>query len=158
MRKEIFCGDKSVFAVKIVFYSDLDDGAMSLPEESAAWGSFQIWVDGKNLCLHAVKEEEEDGVSWYLLSLVNWLKDISSTQDWNKESLIFCREGGIFPGVTFLKYEDLVEIEWKKSDIPGIPEGFQFKHSEGSYSVDSGIFYKVVKEVAKSASDYLKLA
>jgi Zn-dependent peptidase ImmA (M78 family) len=42
------------------------------PDEAASWGSFQIWVGGKNLCLHTEEDEDVKSVHWYLLPLIEW--------------------------------------------------------------------------------------
>lgn len=69
---EKLVGDTSRFALKIAFLHDPDRGAGATPEESASWGSFQIWVQGRNLCASQFDEAVSDSVHWYLLPLMEW--------------------------------------------------------------------------------------
>jgi len=68
-------GDTSVFAVELSFSQDPDEGVAATVEESASWGSFQIWVQGMNLCAHHTDGEELNSVHWYLLPLIEWFAD-----------------------------------------------------------------------------------
>lgn len=71
-------GDPGVFALKLAFASD-PDGEQGIDAETAAsWGSFQVWVQGRNLCAHWEEGESIDSVHWYLLPLLEWFAD-----NWN---------------------------------------------------------------------------
>ncbi len=70
---ERLAGDTDVFAVKLAFRRDPDEGAGASAEESLSWGSFQIWARGSNICLHAEEGETVESVHWYLLPLLEWL-------------------------------------------------------------------------------------
>ena len=49
------------------------DGGQGIDTETAAsWGSFQVWVHGRNLCAHREAGEHIDSVHWYLLPLLEW--------------------------------------------------------------------------------------
>ena len=65
-------GDTDVFALRIAFAPDPDEGRAIDPELSPSWGSFQIWVGGRNLCAHLEEGEPVDSVHWYLLPLIEW--------------------------------------------------------------------------------------
>ena len=71
-RWERLAGDTSVFALKLAFVSDPDEGRGIDPEAGASWGSFQVWVQGRNLCAHREEGERIDSVHWYLLPLLEW--------------------------------------------------------------------------------------
>lgn len=71
-RWERLVGDTDVFALKIAFASDPDAGRGIDPEVGASWGSFQVWVRGRNLCAHREEGEHLDSVHWYLLPLLEW--------------------------------------------------------------------------------------
>ena len=71
-RWERLAGDTGVFALKVAFASDPDEGRGIDPEVGASWGSFQIWVRGRNLCAHREEGEHLDSVHWYLLPLLEW--------------------------------------------------------------------------------------
>lgn len=66
-------GDTSRFAIKLSFERDPDGGVGSTPEESSSWGSFELWVQGVNLCDHVETGERVSAVHWYLLPLLEWL-------------------------------------------------------------------------------------
>lgn len=72
---EMLAGDTSKFAVRASLQQDPHSGAMATPEESASWGSFQVWVEGKNLCAHLEQDETVDSVHWYLLPILEWVVD-----------------------------------------------------------------------------------
>ena len=57
VRWERLAGDTGVFAFKMGFADDPDDGRGIDPEVGTSWGSFQIWIEGRNLCAH----QEHDG-------------------------------------------------------------------------------------------------
>ncbi len=71
-RWERLAGDTDVFALKVAFIPDPDEGRAIDPEVSLSWGSFQIWVEGRNLCAHLDQGERMDSVHWYLLPLLEW--------------------------------------------------------------------------------------
>lgn len=54
------------------FSNDPDDGRGIDPEVGVSWGSFQIWVAGRNLCVHPELDGLIDSVNWYLLPLMEW--------------------------------------------------------------------------------------
>ncbi len=72
MQWERFVGDTGVFALKLAFASDPDGGQGIDAEMAASWGSFQVWVQGRNLCAHREAGEHIDSVHWYLLPLLEW--------------------------------------------------------------------------------------
>lgn len=57
---------------------DPDSGIGADPEDTASWGSFQLWVDGQNLCAHVDQGEQLQSAHWYLLPLLEWL-----TENWD---------------------------------------------------------------------------
>ena len=71
-RWERLAGDTGVFALKLAFAADPDEGRGIDPETGASWGSFQVWVRGRNLCAHREEGERIDSVHWYLLPLLEW--------------------------------------------------------------------------------------
>ena len=71
-RWERLAGDTGAFALKLAFSQDPDDGQAADPDGSLAWGSFQIWVEGRNLCAHQEAGERIESVHWYLLPLIEW--------------------------------------------------------------------------------------
>jgi hypothetical protein len=68
-------GDKNEFALEVVFRPDPDGGKAATSEESASWGSFALWVGGKNLCEHIEDEDVVAHVHWYLLPLLEWFAE-----------------------------------------------------------------------------------
>ena len=78
IRWERLEGDTSVFALRMAFASDPDDGRYIDPEVGLSWGSFQIWVEGRNLCAHLEEGERIDSVHWYLPPVLEWF-----TRHWN---------------------------------------------------------------------------
>jgi Zn-dependent peptidase ImmA (M78 family) len=68
---ERFAGDESQFAVRLVLRPDPDPTGVDA-DTSATWGSFQLWVDGKNLCAHVDQGETLESVHWYLRPLLEW--------------------------------------------------------------------------------------
>jgi Zn-dependent peptidase ImmA (M78 family) len=77
-RWERLVGDTSEFALRLAFAPDPDDGQAAEPDVSASWGSFQLWVEGRNLCAHQEDGERTESVHWYLLPLMEWL-----AENWN---------------------------------------------------------------------------
>ncbi|MEO3809318.1 ImmA/IrrE family metallo-endopeptidase [Sphaerisporangium sp. B11E5] len=75
---ERFSGRTDAFAFKMTFMPDPDAGAGATPEESASWGSFQIWTYGQNLSAHVSQGEYVPATHWYLLPLLEWL-----AENWN---------------------------------------------------------------------------
>ena len=69
---ERLAGDTSVFALRMAFAPDPDRGYGAGREINLSWGSFQIWVGGKNLCAHLEEGERIDSAHWYLLPLIEW--------------------------------------------------------------------------------------
>jgi hypothetical protein len=70
---EKFVGDTEQFGLRLSFQKDPDHGRGATREESLSWGSFQIWVEGQNLCAHREEGEYTESVHWYLLPLLKWL-------------------------------------------------------------------------------------
>ena len=77
-RWERLAGDTSEFALRLAFAPDPDDGQAAEPEASMSWGSFQLWVEGRNLCAHQEDGERAESVHWYLLPLMEWF-----AENWN---------------------------------------------------------------------------
>lgn len=73
-----WAGDSSKFAFKVSFQNDPDNGEFTDSDTALTWGSFQLWVAGKNLCAHFEESDHIDSVNWYLLPLLEWL-----VQNWN---------------------------------------------------------------------------
>lgn len=72
VRWERLAGDTGVFAFKVGFADDPDHGQGIDPEVATSWGSFQIWIEGRNLCAHREDGGQVDSVHWYLLPLIEW--------------------------------------------------------------------------------------
>lgn len=70
---EKFVGDTEEFGLRLSLQKDPDRGRGATLEESLTWGSFQIWVEGQNLCAHREEGEYIESVHWYLLPLLKWL-------------------------------------------------------------------------------------
>lgn len=66
-------GKKEEFAVGVDFAPDPDQGQGATIEESASWGSLEIWVRGQNLCEHIEEGRIIQSVNWYLLPFLEWL-------------------------------------------------------------------------------------
>ncbi|WP_420622439.1 ImmA/IrrE family metallo-endopeptidase [Candidatus Poriferisodalis sp.] len=75
MRWERFAGDTSLFAARLAFHRDPDDGEAATPDLAESWGAFQLWVRGRNLCAHIDQGEELRSCHWYLLPLLEWLSE-----------------------------------------------------------------------------------
>ena len=71
-RWERLAGDTGVFALKLAFSSDPDEGRGIDSDSGSSWGSFQIWARGRNLCAHREEGEVIESVHWYLLPLLEW--------------------------------------------------------------------------------------
>jgi Zn-dependent peptidase ImmA (M78 family) len=65
-------GDQTEFAITLSFSPDPDCGRGASPAMSATWGSFELWINGLNLCLHREDGETLSAVHWYLLPLLRW--------------------------------------------------------------------------------------
>jgi Zn-dependent peptidase ImmA (M78 family) len=66
-------GDTSRFAIQFGLESNPHDPDFAAAEVAASWGSFQVWVDGLNLCAHREQGETMESVHWYILPLIEWL-------------------------------------------------------------------------------------
>ena len=77
-RWERLAGDTDVFAVKVGFMDDPDEGRAVDTDLCVSWGSFQIWVQGTNLCAHLEEGETVESAHWYLLPLLEWI-----ARSWN---------------------------------------------------------------------------
>ncbi len=75
LKWERFTGSTDVFAVRLGFMPDPDEGRAAGPEESASWGSLQLWVEDQNICTHIDQGEVLQSVHWYLLPFLEWLVD-----------------------------------------------------------------------------------
>ena len=69
---ERLAGDTGVFAFKVGFADDPDGGRGIDPDVGPSWGSFQVWIEGRNLCAHQEQDGRVDSVHWYLLPLFEW--------------------------------------------------------------------------------------
>ena len=69
---ERFGGSTDLFAVRLSFMPDPDQGRAADVEEAASWGALQIWVDGQNLCAHREGDAVVEYAHWYLLPLFEW--------------------------------------------------------------------------------------
>lgn len=69
---ERFSGNTEIFAIRVSFMPDPDEGYGATPEESSSWGALQLWVDGHNLCAHIDQGEVLQSAHWYLLPLLEW--------------------------------------------------------------------------------------
>jgi Zn-dependent peptidase ImmA (M78 family) len=76
-RWEMLAGDTSSFAIKMSFVADTSEIAMAR-DVLVSWGSFELWVNGVNLCAHVEEGETLEAVHWYLLPLLEWL-----AENWN---------------------------------------------------------------------------
>lgn len=65
-------GDRSKFFIELTFIPDPDEGAGASPQLAATWGSFEIWVNGINLCMHREDGGQVPAVHWYLLPMIRW--------------------------------------------------------------------------------------
>ena len=75
---EKLAGDTRRFAVRLAFGPDPHEGRGADGDLSLSWGSFQLWVEGRNLCAHVEEAERTDSVHWYLLPLMEWF-----ARNWN---------------------------------------------------------------------------
>jgi Zn-dependent peptidase ImmA (M78 family) len=70
---EKFAGSTDVFAIRLSFSPDPDEGVAIDRDESASWGRLQLWVKGQNLCAHVDQGEFIQGVHWYMLPFLEWV-------------------------------------------------------------------------------------
>lgn len=70
---EFLAGDTSRFALKMSLAPDPYEGRGVTPEMSASWGSFELWIMGRNVCAQTDSGETLNAVHWYLLPLLEWL-------------------------------------------------------------------------------------
>jgi len=75
VRWEKFSGSTDVFAIRLSFIPDPDDGIAIDGDESASWGRLELWVNGQNLCSHVEQGELLQGVHWYMLPFLEWIVD-----------------------------------------------------------------------------------
>jgi Zn-dependent peptidase ImmA (M78 family) len=75
VRWERFSGRTDIFAIRLSFSPDPDQGTAIDSDESASWGSLQLWVNGQNVCTHVDQGELLQGVHWYILPLLEWIVD-----------------------------------------------------------------------------------
>ncbi|MDZ4851482.1 MAG: ImmA/IrrE family metallo-endopeptidase [Pirellulaceae bacterium] len=68
-------GNIKNFAIALSFDEDPENGRGASLEQAATWGSFEIWVNGLNLCRHQELNHSLDKVNWYVLPLLRWLID-----------------------------------------------------------------------------------
>jgi Zn-dependent peptidase ImmA (M78 family) len=73
---EKFAGRTDVFAIRLSFSPDPDQGVAINADEAASWGRLQLWVNGQNLCAHVDQGELLEGVHWYMLPILEWLSDV----------------------------------------------------------------------------------
>jgi len=66
-------GDREKFFFQLAFEPSADPAFAASEEDALSWGSFQLWVSGRNLCRYAVGTEESQSVYWHLLPLIEWL-------------------------------------------------------------------------------------
>ena len=53
----MLAGDTRRFAIRLAFGPDPDEGRGADRDMSLSWGSFQLWVEGRNLCAHMEQGE-----------------------------------------------------------------------------------------------------
>ncbi|GAA1270421.1 hypothetical protein GCM10009677_23960 [Sphaerisporangium rubeum] len=73
-----FAGTTDTFAFRVTFMPDPDEGVGATLEETASWGSFQLWVCGQNLSAHVSQGTYVPATHWYLLPFLEWL-----AENWN---------------------------------------------------------------------------
>lgn len=66
-------GNPAIFALKLDFIADPDQGQGASLAHSLSWGSFSIWSHETNLCDYRASNRTCDQVAWYLLPLLGWL-------------------------------------------------------------------------------------
>ncbi len=68
-------GDRQRFAFEYCFQPDPDGGRAATRLESASWGDFRLWVNGRNLCQHHHRGEIRHEITWYLSPLLDWFAE-----------------------------------------------------------------------------------
>lgn len=68
----IQAGDPAVFSIGITFGEDPDQGAAAPAEDALSWGGLQVWVSGRNLCLHQCGDAMAHEARWYMLPVLEW--------------------------------------------------------------------------------------
>jgi hypothetical protein len=167
-------GDIRDFGLGFSFYEDPDVRQGATPEQVASWGGFEIWVGGKNLCIHSSTESLDSDYTgtfdsqchWYLLALIEWFAynfviitsgDISNlpTQiKWKRHNIQASREGGIFPNLQIWNHKGRVKLSWGKINLPGLPDYVQFMNVRGTIHLDPKLVKRSLLEALKFASDY----
>ena len=69
---------------------------------------------------------EEEDLDW----LAGW------QEWWNRHCLQAAREGGLFPGIVFRRWRQLVEVSWGPDGLVGAPPHFRFAQSRGHARFD----------------------
>jgi hypothetical protein len=64
-----------VLELDIRFERDPDNGFFADEDLVASWGTFRLSVGGFNLCEHVARRQVQEGVTWYLLPLLEWFVD-----------------------------------------------------------------------------------
>jgi len=72
IQREFLSGDTDRFAFKIAFQRDPYEAQAATPEHALSWGSFQLWIDGQNICAHLEEGEVVSSVHWYIFPLLEW--------------------------------------------------------------------------------------
>lgn len=68
-------GDTASFALELnLLDNDGHDEAVDA-DDRASWGSFAIWVQGRNLCAHTEEGETLEAAHWYLLPFLEWMAE-----------------------------------------------------------------------------------
>lgn len=65
-------GDTRVFAFEVAFHSDTESEHVA-DDVRLSWGSFALYVAGRNVCAQVHEGETLQRVHWYLLPLFEWL-------------------------------------------------------------------------------------
>ena len=55
---EKIVGHRNHFGFRLAFHEDPDHGEGETEEESLSWGSFPLWVDGRNFCAHLLPHRQ----------------------------------------------------------------------------------------------------
>jgi Zn-dependent peptidase ImmA (M78 family) len=186
-------GDTEEFAFLIGLDRDPDAGAGAAEEEALSWGSFQIWVGGRNLCAHWEDGEVVDAVHWYMLPLLEWLagswdfllheerlplrrgasdaaafieeawsNDLEPDAEerlyeWqSRHCLTTCRDGGIFPNLTFRRRGDRVEVSSQNLAVAGAPKHVQFLNERICRYAEPSLVARALYEVITDAVRFLQ--
>src|SRR5438045_1742643 len=68
-------GDREKFFFQLAFEPFGDENLAASEEDALSWGSFEMWLGGRNLCRHLVGVEESRAVHWCLLPLMEWFTE-----------------------------------------------------------------------------------